>query len=250
MKIAFAATVAIGLLLGRPSGASSHAGAAGKNEVEGKEEHGLDGSVQNRDERQLASAAGAALGLAAPEAESGGGVRGSSSRSLACAPTFGNATLPFIDRPGYAYRTMGFGPIGNDMKLMPSNFIGNPRTFFTYATKPFYICNTQLQSLLPGLAGYTLRAYVLFGSCAPESYYVLLKLYDPVNKKVVKRQKEMSSPFVLYGNEVPFANVSDIKYGSVLLPNGVYEASAILYLADGTVADTTSLGTQIVVVSC
>jgi hypothetical protein len=260
MKIAFAATIAVGLLLGRPSGASSHAGAAGKNEVEGKEEHGLDGSVQTWAESSLAASASAVLDPEAADAgaarkvEAVGRVRGSS-RSLECVPRF--AAQPFLVGPGpLAPRKLAVGPIGPDQKLMVttlSPLLPPAQRFYTYITQPFYVCNKQYQQLFPGMVGYTVRAYTngpASGCNLDGDFNVVLKLYDVVNKKVVKRQREHNSPYVLYGNEYPFANFSEIKYGSILLPDGVYQASATMYLANGTQVDQADFGTNIVVVSC
>jgi hypothetical protein len=68
---------------------------------------------------------------------------------------------------------------------------------------------------------------------------------------VVRRQKEESAPYVMYGNKVPVpANSNFADYGSALLPNGLYQVSATMHLTDGTQVDKTDFGANILVVSC
>jgi hypothetical protein len=200
----------------------------------------------------------------------GRGVRGGGGttvhRSLACLPAFSSFNASDPDRK------IGVGPIGPDKHLMNTT---NPRTglpagFAWYgadaATQPFIICNRLYQQAFPGMVGYTFRAIsnlypkglgtipnqTINGCRAEGDFYVLFKLYDVANKKVVRRQKEESAPYVLYGNKVPVpaANSNFADYGSALLPNGLYQVSATMHLTDGTQVDKTDFGANILVVSC
>jgi hypothetical protein len=262
MKIAFAVTVAASFLL-----AGRHSSAVGAE--------GLHRKLAPDDLAQvdpaLADAVTRSLGpaIVVPEEQPaagtrvGGGVRGlgggngngGGHRSLACVPSF----------TGEYSQTntaeIGIGPIGADKKLMKTSppGSGRPANYSWYSpapnTNPFFICNKQYQTVFPGMVGYTFRAFSNVGNssgCREEGdFYVILKLYDVANKKVLRRQREMSGPYMLYGNKAPVPPIPhQTEVGSTLLPNGLYQVSATMHLMNGTQVDKTDFGADIMVVSC
>jgi hypothetical protein len=183
---------------------------------------------------------------------------GAGHRSLACKPAFSGIF------PTDPTKEVGIAPIGKDRRVMFTTKPGTtqPPAFNWYGpdTNPFVICNRLYQLAFPGMVGYTFRAFSDLltpgggsnGCREVGDYYVDLKLYDVVKKKVLRRQREVSPPYVLYGNKFPIPqnNTNLTEYGSALLPNGLYQVYAAMYLTNGTLVDKTDFGSDILVVSC